>query len=50
MSKKHWTITIEFDADPDWKPMMEPGCWFDCPFTCFTKLSETCRCKEIYDT
>ena len=43
--KKH---TLEFTTPDDWKPMIEPACWTECPFACLTKLGHECRAREAY--
>lgn len=43
--KKH---TLEFTTHDDWKPMIEPACWTECPFACLTKLGNECRAREAY--
>lgn len=49
MGKDKWTLKIDFEADPDWKPMTEAACWFDCPLRCLTHLGTVCNAKESYD-
>lgn len=43
--KKH---TLEFTTPDDWKPMIEPVCWAECPFACLTELGHECRAREAY--
>ena len=43
--KKH---TLEFTTPDDWKPMIEPVCWTECPFACLTKLGHECKAREVY--
>ena len=43
--KKH---TLEFTTPDDWKPMIVPACWTECPFACLTKLGHECRAREAY--
>lgn len=40
---------LEFEAPDDWKPMIEPACWVDCPFRVLTSLGHTCRAKKYFD-
>ena len=43
--KKH---TLEFATSDDWKPLIEPACWTECPFACLTKLGHECKAREVY--
>ena len=43
-----WELHIEFEADPEWKPL-DVACWFYCPLACLTGLSQACRAKKAYD-
>ena len=45
--KEKWKLEIDFEAHSDWKPL-DPACWIDCPLNTLTKLSHTCRAREIY--
>lgn len=44
-----WSVDIKFDADPEWRPMTEVGCWFHCPLRCLIGLGEKCKAKAAYD-